>query len=296
MNIIVFVKQVPDINLPINIDYDNNTVDTEDLIYIINPCDMVAVEEAVRIREKRGRGKVTVVSLGTSDIEPNLKKCLALGADEAILIKNSLFDYLDPHGISYVLAKAIGSLEYELILCGNKAKDIELGGGQTGPRIAGLLGLPFVTNIDKLKISNDGKKLIVHKRLERGNKNIIECPLPALLTVNENLNTPRYPSFPSSLRSIKSEIKKIDADDIGVQADSLSPLVKVLNIIPPKARQRKIFTVDSSLHADDRVRLVLSGGDLRKKTTALLEGSPDKLKDDIIEFLIKNEIIKAEGE
>jgi len=283
MNIVTCVKQVPDTNLPIKLDYNHGLVDPDDMIHIINPCDRVAVEEAVRIKEKGG-GKVTLISFGISDVERSLKKCLALGADDAILILDHLFQF-DSHVTSSVLAKAIGTLDYDLILCGNRAKDMEMGGGQCGPRIAALLGLPFVTNVDHIKISDDGKIATVHQKIERGNKNIIECPMPSLFTVSETINTPRYPSFPASLSAIQSEVQKFTLEDIGLHENDLNPMIKIINLIPPKPRQKRIFTLDSSLPAEERIKLMLSGDPSKEKKGDFIEGSPDKLVDSIFEFL-----------
>jgi electron transfer flavoprotein beta subunit len=290
MNIAVCVKQVLDINLPINLDFDNKSVDQEDVIQIVNPSDMSAVEAAVRIKENRVGGKVTILSFGNRETETFLKKCLALGADEAILILEHL-SHFDSHVIASVLAKALGPAQYDLILCGNKAKDMELSGGQVGPRIASLLNLPFITNVDYIEISNDGKTAKIKKKLEKGDKNIVECRLPALFTVSETINKPRYPAFPESLSAVRAEVKKLTINDIEIQEGDLEPLIEVIDIFPPKARQKKIFTPASSLSAEDRIKLMILGDPSKKKESDLIEGSSDQLASRVIEFLNSLEII-----
>ncbi len=290
MNIAVCIKQVPDINLPINIYFDNNSADQEDLVQIVNPSDMSAVEVAVRIKEIRGAGKVTILSFGNRETEKSLRKCLALGADEAILILDHL-SQADSHVISSVLAKVLGAGEYDLILCGNRARDMEVSGGQNGPRIASLLDLPFVTNIEHIEISDDGKTAKVHQKLEKGDKNVVECQLPALFTISETITTPRYPSFPESLAALRAEVKKLTIKDIELQERDLGPLIQIRDIFPPKARLKKIFTPASSLSAEERIKLMISGDPSKKKESDLIEGSSDQLANRIIEFLNSLEII-----
>ncbi len=284
MNVVVCVKEVPDINLPLAIDFDRGFVNAEDTIPIVNPCDRSAVEEAIAIKERKGKGKVTLLSLGPTRAVRSLRKCLAMGADEAVLIDQGSMSDLDSHGISNVIASALRTLKYDLLLCGGKARDMQLGGGQSGPRIATLLGLPFVTEVDLIEISDDDRKSKVHQRLEKGNKNIIECPLPALFTISENANQPRYPTFTSSLHAIRCKVDIVTIESFGLSYSDLRPLTKVMQVIRPKPRQKKIFTPDVKLSAEDRIKAMLGGG-AKEKKSEFLEGNPDWLAENIVKFL-----------
>lgn len=284
VNIVVCVKEVPDINLPLAIDFETGSLDDDDIVYTISSCDLAAVEEAVRLKEERGSGAVTIVSLGARKDARSLKKCLAIGADEAILIDVQSIEQIDTHSICTVLAEAIKTLDYDLVLCGSKAQDMQLGGGQTGPRIAALLDLPFVTEIDRIEVSENGSKSRVHQRLEKGNKYVIECSLPALFTVNENANTPRYPTFSSSLHAVRKNVSMRTADAFGLDYRELRPVTRVLKTLRPKPRQRKMAIPDSSLSAEDRIKAMLGGG-TKQKESDIEEGSPDQLADSIMKFL-----------
>jgi len=293
MKVVVCIKQVPDINVWIDVDPLTNSIDAEDMVYIVNPSDAVAVEAALAVKETTGNGKVIIISLGPERTKKALRKCLAIGADDAIHLKVNGHDNLDVFKTSQALAKAIDSLEYDLILCGDRAKDSEMSGGQVGPMIAEMLGLPHVSEIDRMEISPDRKKAVVHRKLERGDRDVVECLLPALFTVTSGLNSPRYPSFPSSLKAIRSEIKEIGLEDLGLEVVDWrykSAMTEVIKISPPKPRQKKIFTPDSHLSAFERVNVIMSGGIAEKKGD-LIEGSPSEMAEKVVEFLIKENII-----
>lgn len=263
------------------------------MVYIVNPSDVVAVEAALAIKEATGNGEVILISLGPESVKRSLRKCMAMGADDAIHLRVNGPDNLDVFKTSQALAKAIDSLEYGLILCGDRAKDSELSGGQVGPMIAEMLGLPHVSEIDTMEISPDRKKAIVHRKLERGDRDVVECLLPALFTVTSGLNSPRYPSFPLSLKAIRRKIREIRLEDLGLQSGDWrykSAMTEVIKISPPKPRQKKIFTPDSHLSASERISMIVSGGIAEKKGD-LIEGSPGEMAEQVVEFLIKENII-----
>lgn len=295
MKVVVCIKQVPDVNVWIEVDSHTNSIDTEDMIYIVNPSDAVAVEAALAIKESLGGCEVILISLGPERVEEALRKCLAMGADEAIHLRVGASDNPDVFKTSRALAKAIDSLEYDVIFCGDRAKDSELSGGQVGPMIAEMLALPAVSEIDRMEISPDRKKAVVHRKLERGDREVVECLLPALFTVSLGMNTPRYPSFPFSLKAIKSEIREIRLEELGSESvdwEDKTALTDVIKITPPKPRQKKIFTPDSHLSASERINLIMSGG-IDEKKGDLIEGSPSDIAKQVCEFLIKEKIIDS---
>jgi len=294
MKVIVCIKQVPDINVWIEVDPFTNSIDTEDMVYIVNPSDVVAVEAALAIKEATGNGEVILISLGPERVRKALRKCMAMGAaDEAIHLRVSASDHLDVFKTSQALAKAIDSLEYDMILCGDRAKDMELSGGQVGPMIAEMLGLPHVSEIDQMEISPDRKKAVVHRKLERGNREVVECLLPTLFSVAPGLNSPRYPSFSSSLKAIRSEIRKIGLESLGLESGDWgdrSAVTELLKISTPKPRQKRIFTPESHLSASERINLIMAGGIAEKKGD-FIEGSPGEMAEQVVEFLVKENII-----
>ncbi len=155
MKIIVCVKQVIDTGAVLTL--KDGQVNTEGLPRVLNPYDEYAVEEAVRIREQAPEETtVTLITLGLSNFKDTLRKGLAMGADQAIHLLDSAFEGMDCLGVATALSKAIGTLEYDLILCGRQAVDDDM--AQVGPAIAVLLGIPFVTVVTDLKFSDDQQK------------------------------------------------------------------------------------------------------------------------------------------
>jgi electron transfer flavoprotein beta subunit len=215
VNIIVCVKQVIDTGAALTL--KDGQVDTEGLPRVLNPYDEFAVEEAVRLREQAPEETtVTLISLGPDNFKDTLRRGLAMGADQAIHLLDSAFDNLDGLGVATALSKAIGTLEYDLILCGRQAVDDDM--AQVGPAIAVLLGIPFVTVVTDLKISDDRKKAEVTRQIEGGSE-IIETSLPLLITCQKGLNEPRLPSLKGIMAAKKKEITVLDAAAIGFDAD-----------------------------------------------------------------------------
>jgi electron transfer flavoprotein alpha/beta subunit len=173
MQVVVCVKQVPDTEGPITVDTAANNIRKGWLPDVLNPYDRLAVEEATLIRERCGGGGVTALCLGLPSATEVLRTCLAMDADRAILLCDSALDGSDSYATGIVLAKAIAALNlpYDLILCGARAVDTNT--GLTGPTIAEILRLPLVTEIVKIDV-HDHEKAIVHKKLEAGNRAVME--------------------------------------------------------------------------------------------------------------------------
>jgi len=287
VKVIVCVKQVPDPNL-IKFNIESDAV--EDVYYIANPCDMVALEEAIRIKEELGMGEVTAITLGPIRAKRVLRTCLTMGADKAIRLWDKSFENLGPHGVSIILAEAMSKLGYDLILCGKIS--IDEADGYVGSAIAELLNLPQVSAITRLEISPDRKKATIHRRLERGDREIVECPLPAVFTADESLAQPRYASLPTCIAGTKKEIAELDAKWLGLELGNLKPTTQVQSISQPKPRLKKGFSIDSSLSASDRLKSIMSGG-IKEKKSATIEQPPEAAAGEIIRFLTQNRIIKS---
>jgi len=200
MNIIVCVKQVPDTETRIKIASDNKRIDPTDVNWILNPYDEYAVEEALRIKEKKGAGNVTVLSLGPERSVSALRNALAMGADEAVLIKTG-DEYIDSFATAKALAEILKSMTYDLILFGKQAVDND--NLQVGAMVSELLALPCATFITELKLEN-GKALV--KREIEGGTEIIETTLPAIFTAEKGLNEPRYPALRGIMMAKKKQI------------------------------------------------------------------------------------------
>jgi electron transfer flavoprotein beta subunit len=290
MNIIVCVKPVPDVSI-ISVDPKTGLIGSDDLIYTINPGDMAAVEAAVRIKERDGTGQVTLISLAHPSTRRLLRRCLATGADEARLIWDSHFHDMDSYATGVILARAIGSLQYDLILCGQKAVDTEA--GQVGCVIAESLDLPLASRVVEIDISPDGKKASVESKLEKGNRAQVEVILPAVLAVEVDLNEPRYTSLPSLMSGLRKDIKEYDMEAIGLSPEEAVEegiKTRTVALSAPKPRPKKIFTPDSSLSAEERLRLIMSGG-ITQKQGDLLEGDPAKIAANVVQFLSEKKLL-----
>lgn len=294
MKIAVCVKPVPDVNI-ISLDpYQEGKIDANDVVYTVNTCDLVAVEEAVRIKEQDPTAHVTLVTMSPPSTERILRRYLALGADEAVLLWDEHFQDSDSYATGVVLAKALDFSQYDLILCGNKAADT--GAGQVGYVIASILDLPIVTRVAGLAVDFKKKRIAVQRRLERGRRENIGVTLPALIAVDESLNEPRYASLPSFITGFRKAIKRLSMGDLGLSAEAVGmkgSKTKSLNRSVPRPRPKKIFTPDSKLSSYERMRLVMSGG-VKEKKQELFEGSPEELGSKFFEFLKQVKIIERE--
>jgi electron transfer flavoprotein beta subunit len=233
MNIAVCIKQVPD-TTEVRINPETNTLIREGVPSIVNPFDENAVEEALRLRDKHG-GKVTVITMGPPQAVEALKQTIAMGADEVYLISDRAFAGSDTWATSYTLASAIKKLgKFDIILCGKQAIDGDT--AQVGPGIAEWLDIPQVTFA--VKVEFDGNKVKVERLLEEANE-IVEIPIPCVITVVKQINEPRVSSLKGMMRAKKAEIKTLSAADIEADINITglkgSP-TRVVKIFAPPAK------------------------------------------------------------
>ena len=216
MKTVVCIKQVPD-TTQVRIDPETGNLIRDGVPSIVNPDDKHAVEAAVVLKEKHG-GKVTVITMGPSQADEALRECLAMGADEAILLSDRAFSGADTSATSYTLGSAIKKLgEFDLILCGRQALDGNT--AQVGPQIAEFLKVPQVTYARKIEIKDESLK--VERALEDGYE-IVETSLPALVTVSKDINIPRIPAMDAIMDAYRE--KTVDtwtANDIDIERDNV---------------------------------------------------------------------------
>lgn len=206
MNILVCVKRVPATGARITLTEDRRNIETRNLGFTVSPHEECAVEEAVRLVEKHG-GAATVLTLGPGAAEEQLRDALAVGIDEAILLEAGDEEW-DPIATANAIVAAVQAQEeagkpFDLLLFGNESADS--GGYQVGVRVAHALDMPCVTGIKELEIT-DG---VAHARREGpGGWELFEVDLPAVLTVKEGINLPRYPSLPGRLKAKKKPVER----------------------------------------------------------------------------------------
>ncbi|MCX5687397.1 MAG: electron transfer flavoprotein subunit beta/FixA family protein [Candidatus Omnitrophica bacterium] len=257
MNIIVCIKQVPD-TTNVRIDPETNTLVRSGVQSIVNPFDMYAIEEGVRLKEKFG-GTVIIVTMGPPQAAEALREAISLGADEAVLISDRAFAGSDTWATSYTLSRAIQKIgKFDIIICGKQAIDGDT--AQVGPGIAAFLDIPQITFVKKIEeIIIDSAPVpqgygagktpegqgtisgyIKADRMTEEGYDIVESPLPCLITVVKEINEPRLPSLKGKMRAKKAEIRKLEAKDLDADPDSLglkgSP-TKVVKIFTPSPRK-----------------------------------------------------------
>ena len=238
MHIIVCIKQVPDTR-QVRLDEKTHTLIREGVESIINPFDMYALEEGLRLKDQFG-GKVTVCSMGPPQAESSLREAISYGADGAVLLSDRAFAGADTWATSYTLAKGIEKIgPFDLILCGKQAVDGDT--AQVGPGIAERLGIPYVTWVRKIEEIQNG--MIRVQRLMDDGYDRLEMSLPALLTVVKEINEPRVPSLKGKMRAKSQKIdvygtKDLAADPerVGLQG-SATQVIKVFP--PPRLKERE---------------------------------------------------------
>ena len=235
MNVIVCIKQVPN-TTEVRINPETNTLIREGVECVINPFDMYAIEEAVRLKEKHG-GKITVITMGPPQAEMALREAVSLGADEVILVSDRYFAGSDTWATSYVLSQAIKKIkDYNMVICGKQASDGDT--AQVGPGISTFLDIPQVTYVKKIEDITE-KVARLERTMEEGYE-VIETPLPCLITVVKEINEPRLPSLKGKMKAKKIEITKWNAEDLNCDFDKIgldgSPtrVVKIFTPLPRK--------------------------------------------------------------
>lgn len=250
MKILVPAKRVPDPNSNIKVKPDGSGIVTDGLKWVINPFDEIALEEALRIKEKLGGGEVVLVGIGSKAYSEQLRTGLAMGADRAILVATE--DAIDSLAVARILHKLVDSEKADLVLMGKQAIDAD--SNQAGQMLAELLGWPQATFASKVELAADQKSMQVTREVD-GGLEVLALPLPAVVTADLRLNEPRYASLPGIMKARKKELKEIPLADLGVDT---APRLKVVKMEPPSKRQagRKVESVQAlvqALHSEAKV-------------------------------------------
>ncbi|MCM3654597.1 electron transfer flavoprotein subunit beta/FixA family protein [Metabacillus litoralis] len=251
MNIFVIMKRTFDTEEKITI--NNGQIDEGGAEFIINPYDEYAIEEAIVLRENQG-GEITVVTVGDEEAEKELRTALAMGADKAVLIDSEDLDELDQFTVATLLATYLQKQDYDIILGGNVA--VDGGSGQVGPSVAQILSIPQVTTITNLEIA-DGKATIV--RDVEGDEETVEVSLPVLVTAQQGLNEPRYPSLPGIMKAKKKPLETLDLDDLDLEEEDVEPKTATIEVFLPPAKQAgKVLEGDAPSQVKELVSLLKS--------------------------------------
>jgi electron transfer flavoprotein beta subunit len=217
MKILICIKQVPDMESRFKLNAAGTWYSDQDLAWRMNEYDEFAVEQAVQLREQLGEAEVVVLSVGPDRVKEAMKKALAMGADRGIHIQDDASFEKDPFQIASAIAAYAGDQNFDVIFTGMQSQDRS--SAQVGVLLAGMLGLPAVTTI--VGFECDGSRVTVRRELEGGLKSVVKLSLPALLTCQLGLNTPRYPTLPNIMKSKKKELISIPVSDL-LKVDALT--------------------------------------------------------------------------
>ena len=242
MNIYVCIKRVPDTEARIKIAGDGKSIETAGLKYVISPYDEFAIEAAIRQKEAAGSGEVTVISVGEASAAEQLRSALAMGADRAVLLKGQ--PTMDGLATARALAEEIRGGNADLILLGMKAIDDDQ--QQVGPMLAELLGVPCVTVVAEMEFE-DGK-VVCHREIE-GGVEIVEAPLPAVVTLTKGKYEPRYPSLKGIMAAKKKPLEEKEAK-LG------NARITVQSLQPPPERPAGRIVGEGADAAPELVRLL----------------------------------------
>ena len=262
VKIIVLVKQVFQ-TADLKVDKTAKALVTQGVPRVISETDKNAVEEAVRIKEKHG-GKISVVTLGLPEAKEALREALAMGADEAFLITDPLFEGSDAHATANVLAAAVTRiLEYDLILCGAYSED--LFAFQVGPRLAEICNLPQITYAVKLTV--EGERIVAERDLEN-ERQVVEAKLPCLVTLSREINEPRLPTLMAIMGASKKPTTIWKAADLSLGAEEVGFNGSMIEILR------------STVSAGERKRV-------------MFEGEPAEIAPKVIKALLEEGVVKA---
>ena len=240
MKILVPVKRVIDYNVKVRVKADGSGVDLANVKMSMNPFDEIAVEEAIRLKEKGAASEVVVVSIGVKQAQETLRTALAMGADRAILIvaADDVHNDIEPLAVAKLLAAVVKEEEPGLVLAGKQAIDNDM--NATGQMLSALLGWSQATFASELEIAGDKAKVT---REVDGGLQTIEVAMPTIVTVDLRLNEPRYASLPNIMKAKKKPLDEKTAADYGVD---VTPRLSVVKTSEPAARKAgvKVGSVD----------------------------------------------------
>jgi len=233
VNILVFVKMVPDSESKIKIDHSQNRIDTEGLNFVMNPYDEYAVEEALQIKASKG-GLVQVVSVGPDGSIATLKKALAMGADEALLIKDEQTETYDGLRTAKIIARAVKEkyADYDLLLFGKQSIDTD--NAQIPSMVAGLLDWPQVNIVTKLELEEGSGAAF---REIEGAVEKVTFSLPAVISAQKGLNEPRYETLKGIMAAKRKEVPVVSLQELGIQESELESRLKLVKMSPPPTKE-----------------------------------------------------------
>jgi electron transfer flavoprotein beta subunit len=242
MKALVAVKRVVDYNVKVRVKSDNSAVDTANVKMSMNPFDEIAIEEAVRLKEKGVVSEIIAVSCGVAQCQETLRTAMAIGADRAILVESN--EDLQPLAVAKLLKALMDKEQPGLVLLGKQAIDDDC--NQTGQMLAALADLPQVTCASKIEVHAADGNAQVTREID-GGLETLRVSLPAVITVDLRLNEPRYVTLPNIMKAKKKPLEVLKPEDLGVD---VAPRIKTLKVSDPPKRSAGIRVPDVATLVD----------------------------------------------
>lgn len=263
MDILVCVKRVPDTSEnEIEINKAGNDIERDDLVYSVNEWDNYAVEEAIQIRDKVG-GSVTVVTVGDEESEEVLRREMAMGADNGLLLTDDAFEHSDGRGVASILKAAVEKGSYDLILSGAQADE---GAAQVGGMLAAMLDYPYASLVNEIEVLDD-KRLKVGREIEGGNQEMNEIQLPCVLSIQTGINEPRYVGIRGIRKVASVDIPELGLADLGLSEDAVgeagAKVRRVDYFVPETGEGAEILEGDPEEVAAKLIELLKARGGIK---------------------------------
>ena len=235
MNIVVLVKQVPDTSAERRLNPADNTLDRASVDAVINEIDEFAIEEGLRLKEAHG-GEVTILTVGPERATESIRKALSMGADKALHVSDPAIHGSDAIQTAKIIAKALGTLEYDVVIAGSEATDTRV--SVVPALVAEALSVPQLSHARKVTV--DGSTLAI-ERLSESGYDVVQAQLPAVISVVEKINEPRYPSFKGIMAAKSKPVQTLTVADLGLGADDVglanaSTQVVSFEVAPPRQK------------------------------------------------------------
>ena len=263
MEILVCVKRVPDTaENEIEVNSDGSDIERDDLVYSVNEWDNYAVEEAIQIVDNAG-GAVTVVSLGDEESEEVVRREMAMGANNGILVSDDTFEGSDGKAVAAILKAVVEKGNYDLIMTGVQADD---GAGQIGGMLAAMLDVPYASVVNSIEVLSDSR-LKVGREIEGGNQEMNEIELPCVLSIQTGINEPRYVGIRGIRKVASVDIPVLGASDLGIDAASVgesgAKVKRIDYFVPELGEGAEILEGSSEEIAEKLIDLLKAKGGIK---------------------------------
>jgi electron transfer flavoprotein beta subunit len=289
MIIAVCLKQISYLYTRSGADAATQFVRPGDYVRMNNPLDEAALEAAVRIKEIGRAAEVWVVCLGAEFVEGEARRAIAIGADRFVRLDDPAWGEVDAISASLVLGAAIKRIGAQTVICG--ARSADMGRGEIGRYVAARLGFPYLSKVIDLKVPPDDQYWLARRGLGRGYVEEVKCKPPVVVAVERSLCEPRYPARRERLKAEDKEISVWGAQDLGLVAHDMDPLLGTGAILSPRPAPKFIAVPDAALPARERISALLSARTTSKQGR-LVEGRPEALAAEMMKFLTDKGMLK----